>query len=117
MMVPIPRRKVAHAVDRRNFGGVRSERRSGKPQGGHMSNTSNREQLQAMLARTKVPPATFAAIMGISPRALYQYLSGTRPTPGVAISAGYFALFALGVSFAIPGEEIRKKLGICTSLR
>ena len=82
-----------------------------------MGNIPNREQLQAMIARTKVPTATFAAVMGVSPRALYQYLSGTRPTPAVAVSAGYFALFALGVSFAIPGEAIRKKLGPCTSPR
>jgi transcriptional regulator with XRE-family HTH domain len=111
-MTTIPPGKVDQAVDRRSFRRVRSERRNGKPQGGHMGNIPNREQLRAMRARTKVPTATFAAIMGVSPRALYQYLAGSRRVPNVAISAAYFALFALGVSFSISGDEIRAKLGI-----
>jgi transcriptional regulator with XRE-family HTH domain len=91
--------------------GVLSERTLGNLEIGGQDDLSNRAKLRDMIARSQAPVATFARFMGVSRRAIYQYLSGKRPTPNVAISTARFALFVMGVSFEIPGDEIRRNLG------
>jgi hypothetical protein len=79
---------------------------------GKQDDNNNRATLREMIDRSHASVALFARCMGLSPRALYSYLEGTRRTPYIAVAAARGALIALGVPFAIPGAEIRKNLGI-----
>jgi transcriptional regulator with XRE-family HTH domain len=89
-----------------------TEREIARTRNAPKGNTSNREQLQLMFARTKATTTQFARCMGVARGTLAQYLRGARPTPAVALAAANFALISLGYPIAISGERIRENLGI-----
>jgi hypothetical protein len=91
--------------------GVHSERTVENLEIGDQDAIGNRAKLRKMVDRSGASVAMFARFMGVSRRAIYQYLAGERPTPDVAISAARFALVVLGKRLEIPGDEIRRNLG------
>jgi transcriptional regulator with XRE-family HTH domain len=89
-----------------------TERKIARAPNARKGNTSNREQLQLMFARTRASITIFARCMGVARGTLSQYLRGARPTPAVALAAANYALISLGHPISISGERIRENLGI-----
>lgn len=60
------------------------------------SNTADRAELAALIAKSGLKYSRFARCMGVPHSTLQGYLNGSRSVPSVAIGAAKWALLCLG---------------------